>query len=192
MGTADYAHDLMNRVGGDRRTRPFIGPMAPFVDPGSLAFEQPEKHGYRILFRTLEEHRQALVEPSWQFTLNYETKWMTRREIVLATYDAGMGFCEAKATHGLVNAQTRETVMHALAEGRRLSVEIEALRERGALGAIDDLRGAIDALNATRILEANDELQFHAHRSPFKWHSLVPLIARQALRRRPRRAPTKA
>jgi hypothetical protein len=35
-------------------------------------------------------------------------------------------------------------------------------------------------------------LQFHAHRSPFKWHSLVPLIARQALRRRPRRAPTKA
>ena len=28
---------------------PFISPLAPFLDPGSRAFEEPERYGYRLL-----------------------------------------------------------------------------------------------------------------------------------------------
>jgi hypothetical protein len=52
-----YARD------GENRVIPFISPLAPFVDPGSRAFEEPEKHGYKLFARTLEEHRRQLLAP---------------------------------------------------------------------------------------------------------------------------------
>jgi len=33
-------------------------PLAPFVDPGSRFFEEAERFGYRLFYRTLAEHRQ--------------------------------------------------------------------------------------------------------------------------------------
>lgn len=88
--TVQYCDHLYARFGGDPRLRVFISPLAPFLDPGSRGFMQPEEHGYRLLRRTLEEHRQALLEPSWKYTLNYETKWMTRDELVDITYEAAL------------------------------------------------------------------------------------------------------
>ncbi|GAH70653.1 unnamed protein product, partial [marine sediment metagenome] len=61
MDTIDYCDFLLQKFKGDKRLSLFIAPLSPFLDPGSLGFEQPQRHGYRILFRTLEEHRQALV-----------------------------------------------------------------------------------------------------------------------------------
>lgn len=176
MGTATYAEYLLRTYGADQRIRPFIGPMAPFVDPGSLAFEQPDAHGYRIFYRSLAEHRQALLEPSWQFTLNYETRWMSRREIVLSTYDAGLRFCEAKYKHGLIGVDTAEQVSRALQEGRQLAIEIE--RERDNPSAIYALRPRIEVLNAIRVLEARDELQLPRTRRSFKWLRLAALVIR--------------
>ena len=43
----EYLEHLLTRF-DDGRLRPFIGPLAPFVDPGSLFYEQPDKYGYRI------------------------------------------------------------------------------------------------------------------------------------------------
>jgi hypothetical protein len=77
--------------------------LAPFVDPGSLAFEDPQRHGYRLTARTLEEHREHLVAPSWKYVLNYETRWMNRDEIVASTYEAGRRLNALKAQHGLVS-----------------------------------------------------------------------------------------
>ena len=68
MDTVEYCSYLLNTFGKDKRLSPFISPLAPFLDPGSLAFEHPQHYGYRLLFRTLEEHRQALVAPSWKYT----------------------------------------------------------------------------------------------------------------------------
>ena len=34
--------------------------MAPFLDPGSLVFDNPEEYGYTLRATTLEEHRQLL------------------------------------------------------------------------------------------------------------------------------------
>lgn len=176
LDTATYAERLLEKHQAGPRLRPFIGPMAPFVDPGSLAFEQPKKYGYRIFHRTLEEHRQALLEPSWQFTLNYETKWMTRREIVLSTYDAGLRFSELKTRYGLINATEGEKAQYALREGRALALKIEQLRDANDLEAVRWLRPRINEVNAIRVLEEESELEIPVSPKRFKFVYLISML----------------
>jgi radical SAM superfamily enzyme YgiQ (UPF0313 family) len=87
----------------DRRLSCFISPMGPFLDPGSRVFEGPDRFGYRVFARTLEDHRKLLVQPNWERLLNYETKWMTRSELVDATYDAGERLNELKLKYGRIS-----------------------------------------------------------------------------------------
>jgi B12-binding domain/radical SAM domain protein len=74
----------------------YNAPFAPFVDPGSRAFEDPEKWGYRFFARTLEEHRVLLDNPSWKHVLSYETKWMSRDDIAETAYDAALELAKAE------------------------------------------------------------------------------------------------
>ncbi|HWJ04856.1 MAG TPA: hypothetical protein VNS57_03575, partial [Steroidobacteraceae bacterium] len=53
-GTVDYIERLFQLT--DPRLSCFISPMGPFLDPGSRSFEEPERDGYRLFARTLEEH----------------------------------------------------------------------------------------------------------------------------------------
>lgn len=57
-----------------------LGPIV--LDPGSKAFDEPEKYGYRLLYKNLEEYIQGLSEPVWHYWLNYETDRLDRRDIV--------------------------------------------------------------------------------------------------------------
>ena len=56
MATVDYCEHLLQKFNGNKRLSLFIAPISPFLDPGSLGFEKPERYGYRLLFRKLEEH----------------------------------------------------------------------------------------------------------------------------------------
>jgi len=129
MGTVDYARTLLERftpVYGARLI-PFISPLAPFLDPGSQAFEHPEKHGYRLFCRTLEEHRQALLAPSWKYVLNYETRWMNRDQIVEATYEAGERLNRLKGEFGLIEAEQAEATERRIRRARQLMAEIDRI-----------------------------------------------------------------
>jgi B12-binding domain/radical SAM domain protein len=98
METVDSIEALFRRF--DARLGAFITPMAPFLDPGSDGFEQPERHGYRLFARTLAEHRALLEQNDWSRMLNYETEWMTREEIARATCDASTRLEVVKRGHG--------------------------------------------------------------------------------------------
>jgi hypothetical protein len=91
----------MNEFG--TKVVPFILPYSPFIDPGCIAYENPEKFGYKIIFKTFEEYRRAMLSPSWKYILNYETKWMGRDEIVDCTYQAGLRLNSHKAECGLID-----------------------------------------------------------------------------------------
>ncbi len=110
LETVDYCRSLIERFQPYNKLFPFISPLAPFLDPGSTVFEEPEKYGYRLLYRTVEEHRQALMAPSWKYILNYETEWMNRDEIVYSTYEAGKRLNRLKAEFGLIDRKTAESV----------------------------------------------------------------------------------
>ncbi len=130
MGTVDYCQYLMEKLDASSdnpRVIPFISPFAPFLDPGSKVFVNPEAYGYRLIHRTLEEHRQALVQPSWKYVLNYETQWMNRDEIVAATYEAALRFNRMKARYGLVSQVQADATETRIKKAMRLSRQVDEI-----------------------------------------------------------------
>jgi len=104
----------------DRRLSAFITPMGPFLDPGSGGFEHAEERGYVVRARTLAEHRTLLEQNDWESILNYETRWMTRAEIVDATYDAAERLNALKLRHDRIDAKTAAGVRERLTHARSL------------------------------------------------------------------------
>ncbi|HEY9075916.1 MAG TPA: TIGR04190 family B12-binding domain/radical SAM domain protein [Anaerolineaceae bacterium] len=129
MDTVEYSRTILKRYSsqGEKRVIPFISPMAPFLDPGSQAFEQPEKFGYHLFCRTLEEHRQALLAPSWKYVLNYETVWMNRDQIVSATYEAGRRMNLIKGEAGVITAEQAQATDRRIAKAVTLMDEIDLI-----------------------------------------------------------------
>ncbi|MEE9583420.1 MAG: radical SAM protein, partial [Dehalococcoidales bacterium] len=154
MATIDYCEYLLDRFKGDKRLSLFIGPLAPFLDPGSLAFEQPERYGYRILFRTLEEHRQALLAPSWRHTLNYETEWMTRHQIMDTTYEAILRLTRLKAKYGVISQELAKTQEWRIKTALELERRIGEIWCRGNHHEdLEHLKAEVDEINALRASE---------------------------------------
>jgi B12-binding domain/radical SAM domain protein len=133
LETVDYCRSLLERFKPYNRLLPFISPLAPFLDPGSSAFEEPERYGYHLLFKSVEEHRQALLAPSWKYILNYETDWMDRDAIVYSTYEAGKRLNRLKAEFGLIDHKTAASIEMRIEAAVRMMKEIDrimALPER--------------------------------------------------------------
>ncbi|HSG06207.1 MAG TPA: radical SAM protein, partial [Nitrospiria bacterium] len=126
LRTIDYCEDLLKRYGHKRTIYPFIAPLAPFIDPGSAIWEDPEKFGYRLFARTLEEHR-ILMEKAetWKDFLNYETLWMSREKIVESTYQASLRLNRIKQEFGLITDEEAERVDHA---GRKAMAYLNDLK----------------------------------------------------------------
>ena len=125
MATVAYSRDLVNRFNGQGQLRAFIAPLAPFLSPASIAFEESERFGYRLRFRSLEEHRRALLAPTWKHVLNYETKWMTRDEMVHATYDAAVAMAHLRARQGLISPDDARELENGVERARRLMADID-------------------------------------------------------------------
>lgn len=139
METVKYCGSLLARYSSKGRlgkVLPLLAPLAPFIDPGSAIFEDPEKFGYRFFSRTLKEHREAMLMPSWKYTLNYETRWMSRDDIVKATYDGALALLDLKERYNAIGRENAARVRSHLQRAVRLNEKItdpgninEALRE---------------------------------------------------------------
>ncbi len=147
MDTVDYCGSLFEKFRGDKRLCLFMAPLSPFLDPGSLGFEQPERHGYRILFRTLEEHRQALIAPGWKYSLNYETEWMTRQQIVDTAYEAIRRLNSLKAKYGVISKELAEASERRLQAASEMAHRIDALLARGDHEELSRLKPEVDRIN---------------------------------------------
>lgn len=107
----DFVDELYEFVGPHKKKLLcFAAPLAPFVDPGSLAFEKPQYYGYRITARTIEEHKEHIMKPSWKYWMNYESEFITRDELVEATYICGLMINEIKRKHGVIDSETADRV----------------------------------------------------------------------------------
>jgi B12-binding domain/radical SAM domain protein len=175
-GTADYCERLFQLC--DKRLSCYISPMGPFIDPGSRGFEQPEHFGYRLFARTLEEHRQLLVQPTWERILNYETKWMTRRELVDATYDAAERLNELKIRYGRIPPRRGHKVAANIAAARALRDRLEALLAQGGDPADDPaLRGEISEFSISTVCDKR-ELFSRPRLSQFRLAEVARVLGR--------------
>ena len=127
LGSVEYSRRLMERMGRDGRIFTFITPMAPFLDPGSIIYENPAGYGFTQLYRTLREHREALQQPSWKLYLSYHTDWMTRDEIAETTYDSMIGMNELKAEMGVTDREKADRITTGLEMARDIMRRIDGI-----------------------------------------------------------------
>ena len=145
LDTARAAGHLWDQVKPGDGLFIYDSPFAPFVDPGSRAFQEPDKWGYKIRARTLEDHRRLLDSPSWKHTLSYETEFMTRDDIGEVSYDAAIELTNAEMLTGRITeeqakarnerTETARHVMHLVDEAVAIQDPVE--RDR-ALWEIKD------------------------------------------------------
>jgi clorobiocin biosynthesis protein CloN6 len=156
MDTVAYSERLIRKFDG-WPALPLICPMVPFLDPGCRFFEEPDKHGYRIFHRTLEEHRQAMIEPIWYRRLNYETQWLSRRDLQDVSYEAIARLVSIKGEYGVLRAEFCEAVLETIDQTRRLLGEMErALTLDGELPAA--LRDEMRAYNRKILAYSSDQI----------------------------------
>jgi clorobiocin/coumermycin A biosynthesis protein CloN6/CouN6 len=156
LDTIAYSERLIRKFGG-WTALPLICPMVPFLDPGCRFFEEPEQHGYRIFHRTLEEHRQAMVEPLWHRRLNYETQWLNRRELQDVSYEAIARLVEIKGEYGVLPSEFCQAILKTIDETRQLLGEMEkGLLLDGKLPA--DLRDEIRSYNRKILAYSSDQI----------------------------------
>jgi len=156
MDTIAYSERLIRKFGG-WKALPLMCPMVPFLDPGCRFFEQPEQHGYRIFHRTLEEHRQAMVEPLWHRRLNYETRWLSRRQLQDVSYEAIARLVEIKGEYGVLPSEFCQAILKTIDETQQLLGEMEkALTLDGKFPV--DLRDEIRTYNRKILAYSSDQI----------------------------------
>jgi hypothetical protein len=182
METIDYCERLLRETDDDRRLWPFISPLAPFLDPGSLAYEQSDKYGYIVRDRTLASHAQALLAPTWKHVLNYETRWMTRDEIAAATYESGLRLNRLKADYGLVSKEEAEMTEDRIHRAVSLMAQIDELVAVTPANEIDRrlmaLKPQIDQANESTVCE-KDELDIPMHGMPVRPLEITRIVLQE-------------
>lgn len=174
--TIDYCENLFRTY--DRRLSCFISPMGPFLDPGSRGFEDPEGFGYRLFARTLEEHRRLLVQPTWEQILNYETAWMTRAQLVDATYDAAERLNELKLQHGRISKRQGQTVTRHIREARNLRSRLASANGNpGSSESLEQLKGEISRYSISTVCDKR-ELFWRRHVVNFRLAEIVRIVGR--------------
>jgi len=83
----DMAHLIrkllsINREGPENlgRISAEFGPMI-LLDPGSLAFRNPEKYGYKLILKNITDYYHAMSLPHWSLWISYETNNFNRLEL---------------------------------------------------------------------------------------------------------------
>ncbi|MBW6512391.1 MAG: TIGR04190 family B12-binding domain/radical SAM domain protein [Desulfuromonadaceae bacterium] len=173
METIDYCEQLF--AASDPRLSCFISPMGPFADPGSQCFENPEKFGYTLFARTLEEHRALLVQPSWRSILNYETTAMSRDELVDVTYTAAAALNALKLRYGRINKGRGQAVAARIRQAAELETRLRHCSDSGM--ALDPhelelLRGEIHDFSVSTVCDKR-ELFWRRHVNNFKWLGIL-------------------
>jgi B12-binding domain/radical SAM domain protein len=173
LASIDYCEKLFQM--SDSRLSCFISPMGPFVDPGSKCFEEPERYGYTLFAKTLEEHRQLLVQPSWAQILNYETRWMSREELVDVTYDAAEALNSLKLKYGRIELSRGQEVAVRINRARGLKDRLRQVNaDETALNQNERnlLLGEIHDFSVSTVCDKR-ELFWRKHPVNFRWLGIL-------------------
>jgi clorobiocin biosynthesis protein CloN6 len=111
--SVEYCRRLLKIFKGKRVT-PLLCPMIPFLDPASTFFEFPGEHGYKIFHRTVEEHRRGMMSASLINRTNYETRWLSRRDLIMVGYKAVKALTQHKGDMGALPGSVAQSVVEKI------------------------------------------------------------------------------
>ncbi len=99
------------------------GPMI-LLDPGSLAFDDPAKYGYRLLFKKLEDYIAGMSFPSWHQWISYETKYLDRESIIKLTIDTLEYSINLRERSGFYTKLEADTARFCFVDAGREAVDV--------------------------------------------------------------------
>jgi B12-binding domain/radical SAM domain protein len=159
LRNVDFCENIHKECGNDSRISYFVAPLSPFLDPGSPAFENPEKFGYKKFCLKLEDFRAAMKQPSWKNMLSYETNKMTRAEIVRATYDSALKLNHFKWEQNLISKEVHDEVKMKIEKSveflKRLD-EIALLPDKEKQEQMSIIKEEVDQINRHSICGKNE------------------------------------
>ena len=156
LETVEYTERLLRRFKG-ANVNPMICPMIPFLDPASTFFENPDEHGYRVFYRTVEEHRRGMERASVINRTNYETKWMSRGEFLFVGFEAIKRLMETKMDLGFL---PKSFVLPYLKRIGDAAAFVPLVHAADCLENPRDRAAALEELG-DEILKRNNEILFH-------------------------------
>jgi len=83
------------------RDGPIIGPI--LLDPGSPAYDFPDKFGYILRFENLEEYIYAFNQPAWHLWINYETTLLNNKSLVELVHESIVKFIQKRERYGAID-----------------------------------------------------------------------------------------
>jgi B12-binding domain/radical SAM domain protein len=171
----DFCEKIHLACNQDKRIFYFVAPLAPFLDPASPAFENPELHGYKKFCHTLEDHRKAITQPSWKHILSYETKDMTRDDIVNSTYESAQLLNNFKLKYGLIDEEGYLEIKWKIEKSMDYIEKIDYVLSLPAVqqpGELAKIREEIEELNKYSICGKN-ELKWEVQKNYANFFSLT-------------------
>jgi B12-binding domain/radical SAM domain protein len=140
-GTLEYIDRLLKKYNstGEASVDANIGPLAPFIDPGSPAFENPGAFGYRLKFRSLRDHIATGYASDWRCMFNYESETLPVGELADVSWEAARQLTAIRAGNGLIDsrqaAQTDAWLEYGL-EYERRSTAFQDFRKGAAIARV--------------------------------------------------------
>ena len=129
-GTMGFIDRLLKKHSEDNLI-PFISPYTPFLDPGSLAFEFPDKYGFTKYAETLMDHYELLDKGfTWKDFLSYRTDKMSREDLVKTTYRSAIRVAKIKNKHGLISDNKLQDLTEKISLSRRM-IRLSDARKTG-------------------------------------------------------------
>ncbi len=130
-----------------------LGPIV--IDPGSPAFDDPERYGYKMLYNNLEEYVDGLSQATWSHWLNYETKELDRASIVELINQSIEFTIDQRERHGFYSQAEAHYERCRVEADRVIQKEVDAILqlkdEREKRARIVAIRKNLDHLETTRM-----------------------------------------
>ena len=130
-----------------------LGPIV--IDPGSPAFDDPQRYGYTLLYQNLEEYVAGLCQPTWKHWLNYQTKELDRESIVELINQSIEFTIDQRERHGFYSQAEAHYERCRVEADRVVQREIDTILEiadeKEKRARIVAIRKNLDQLEKTRM-----------------------------------------
>jgi hypothetical protein len=132
--TIDKTFELWNDIlfidGMRRNFLPIIPDWGQMIllDPGSLAFDYPEKYGYKLLFRRFEDYYQALSISSWIEWISYETDFFNIEKTIDMSLYSLKKRLDIMIQHGFYESSYGEEIMRYIQRERLIIEKLKQIK----------------------------------------------------------------
>lgn len=139
ISSGSFGRGIENRIpiGG-----PIVGPI--ILEPGALAYDFPEKYGYKLLYNNLEEYIEALSMPSWHQWLNHETEQLDKNSFMELILESVEYSIEEREKYGVYD-QSQADILHF-----QLRMDMMAVEEVNHIMSISDENERTNRLKSLR------------------------------------------